>query len=377
MPLSILCASLNQQIKTKFIMKTIQKISLALLILIATAFKSNAQNQIEIVVVASSHDNSKSVQNFTAVIDKLKNFKPDIIFGEYLPAEDYGKLEDDNWAKKAFAKKVDYINKLNPETPKNIAKEIARNQKALASFPYYHKTRMNLAVEYAKMWDRGNFDYQMFVLENYMKPKFGKEELAEYSKMFCSIDSLKKLGVIRPGSEYNKIYFPLIFQLGQNQIYNMDCQTYDKPWGIAWGKTDSLYKIMASKAKADSLSPEAKTMTAIEKYWTYAPAEAKQFNADEYAGMNSSKYGELIEAWNFYGGRKFYGYQGFPTEALKEMVAEWTNRNAGMCKNIINQARIKNAKRVVVGVGAAHRTWMEEILAKNPDVKIINYNDLR
>ncbi|RZL36512.1 MAG: hypothetical protein EOP00_29405 [Pedobacter sp.] len=253
-------------------MKHILHLSLAFFLLVEVAFKSNAQNQIEIVIVASSHDNSKSTQNFQTIIDKLKNFKPDMVFGEYLPAEDYSKLADDNWAKKAFKNKVNYINKLNPESPKNISKLIKKNEKALASFPYYHKTRMNLAVEYAKTWDRGNFDYQIFVLENYMKAKFGKEELAEYSKMFGSTDSLKKLGVIRPGSEYNKIYFPLIYQLGQNQIYNMDCQAYDKPWGEAWGKTDSLYKIMEKKAKADSLSPEAKTMSAIDRYWSFSKA---------------------------------------------------------------------------------------------------------
>ena len=56
--------------------------------------------------------------------------------------------------------------------------------------------------------------------------------------MFGSVDSLKKMGLYRPGSEYSKIYFPLIYQLKQDRIYNMDCQTYDKPWGEAWNKTD-------------------------------------------------------------------------------------------------------------------------------------------
>jgi len=357
-------------------MKVIEKLSLAFLMLLAIAFKSYAQDQIEIVIVGSSHDNSKSTQNFQAVIDKLKNFKPDMVFGEYLPAEDYAKLEDDNWAKKGFRTKVNYIEKLNPLPVKNSSALIRKSQKALLSFPYYHKTRMNLAVQYAKTWDRGNFDYQVYVLENYMKPGFGKEEKASYDKMIGSTDSLKKLNIIRPGSEYSKIYFPLIYQLGQNQIYNMDCQAYDKPWGEAWGKTDSLYKIMAKTAKADSLSAEAKTLNAINKYWSYSEEEEKKLSIDEYAGMNTAKYGELIEAWNFYGGRKFYGYAGFPTEAVKEMVAQWVLRNEGMCKNIIQQAKEKKAKRVVIGVGAAHRVWMEEILAKNPDVKIINYNNL-
>ena len=168
----------------------------------------------------------------------------------------------------------------------------------------------------------------------------------------------------------------MIYQLGQNQIYNMDCQTYDKPWGIAWSKTDSLFKILSAKAKADSLSSEAKTLKAIEEYSSYADEEEKKFKNDEYAGMNTDKYAELNDAWNFYGGKKFFGYTGFPTETVKEMIAQWTLRNEGMCKNVIEQAKAKKAKRVVVGVGAAHRKIMEEILSKDPNIKIINYNDL-
>jgi len=357
-------------------MKTIQKLSLAFLLLNAIAFKSNAQNQIEIVIVGSSHNNAKSAQDFQPIIDKLKNFKPDMVFGEYLPVSDYAKLEENNWAVKVFKKGHDYIEKLNPQTPKNIVSQIKKDQKALSSFAYYHKTRMDLAVNFAKNWDRGNSEYQIFVLENYMKNSFGKEERVEYAKMFGNIDSLKKAGLYRTASEYSKIYFPLIYQLKQDRIYNMDCQTYDKPWSAAWAKTDSLNKIMINKAKADSTSAEAATVKAIETYWSYSEEESKVFNADQYAGMNTVKYGVLDEAWNFYGGTHFYGYAGFPTESVKAMIAQWTLRNEGMCKNIIEQAKAKNAKRVIVGVGASHRKWMEEILAKNPAVKIINYNDL-
>ncbi|WP_316808549.1 DUF5694 domain-containing protein [Pedobacter agri] len=356
-------------------MKKIQKTALAILVLISIALTSKAQ--IEIVIVGSSHNNLQSTQNFQAVIDKLKNFKPDMVFGEYIPAEDYAKLDDNNWAKKGFRTKVNYIQELNPESAKNASTLIRKNQKALLSSPNYHQTRMHLAVEYAKTWDRGNFDYQVYVLDNYMKPHFGNEEKAAYNKMFGGTDSLKKLNVLRPGSEYNKIFFPLIYQLGQNQIYNMDCQTFDEPWSVAWGKTDSLFKILSAKAKADTLSAEAKTLKAIEQYSSYADEEEKKFKDDEYAGMNTDKYAELNDAWNFYGGKKFFGYAGFPTETVKEMIAQWTLRNEGMCKNVIEQAKAKKATRVVVGVGAAHRKIMEEILSKNPDIKIVSYNDLK
>ena len=358
-------------------MKLIHKLSLACLLLMAFAAKTKAQNHLEIVIVGSSHNNSKSTQNFQSIVDKLKSFKPDMVFGEYLPATDYATLEDDHWAKKAFQKGYSYLDKLNPEPIKNAGSLIQKNRKALSGFEYYHKSRMDLALAYAKQWDRGNAEYQIFVLENYMKKAFGKEELARYTKMFGRADSLQKAGLYRPASEYSKIYFPLIYQLKQDRIYNMDCQTYDKPWGIAWGTTDSLFKVLDKKAKTDTLSAEAQTLKALNQYWLYTDEEEKKFMADEYAGMNTAKYGELDEAWNFYGGRKFYDYPGFPTASVKAMQVQWMLRNESMCKNIIDQAKAKNAKRVVVGVGASHRVWMEEILAKNPDVHIINFNDLK
>ena len=336
-----------------------------------------AQNQLEIVIVGSSHDNSKSTQNFQAIIDKLKNFQPDMVFGEYLPAADYAKLESGHWAKKGFQNKYDYIQRRNPETVKNIDTKIKKDLKALQSFAYYHKTRMDLAVNYTKKWDRGNADYQIFVLENEMKNRFGKEEQAAHIKTLGGSDSLKAIKFFRPGSEYNKIYFPLIYQLKHDQIYNMDCQTYDKPWSIAWAKTDSLFKVLLAKAKADTTSAEAETVKAIDAYSSFTAEEAKIYNADPYAGMNSQRYGIIDETWNFYGGSHFYGYAGFPTETVKAMLEQWMLRNEGMCRNIIDQAKAKKAKRVVVGVGASHRRWMEEILAKNPEVKIINFNDLK
>ncbi|MHA4895623.1 DUF5694 domain-containing protein [Pedobacter sp. PWIIR3] len=355
-------------------MKLSHSLSHIILLLIAFTFNSNAQ--IEIVIVGSSHNNAASAQGYQPIIDKFKNFKPDMVFGEYLPGSDYNKLDADNWAKQAFQKGYDYLAKRNPVEFKSLKANVKKSRKALSSFAYYHKLRMNLALASATQWDRGNTEYQIFILENYMKKAFSKEELAVYAKMFGSQDSLKRAGLYRPGSEYSNIYFPLIYQLKQDQIYNMDCQTYDKPWSEAWGKVDSLDKILSAKAKADPLSAEANTVNQREAYMNYSAEESKVFNADPYAGMNTAKYGELDEAWNFYGGSKFYGYPGFPTAEVKDMIAQWMLRNEGMCKNIIEQAKAKKAKRIVVAVGASHRKWMENILAKNKEVKIVNYNDL-
>lgn len=357
-------------------MKNILKLSLLLLLLNAFALKLTAQNQIEIVIVGSGHDNSKSKENFQSIIDKLKNFNPDMVFGEYTSNEDYLKLPATNWAVTSFSNGRNFIINRNPGQTKNISNQINKAQKGLISFPYYHKTRMDLAVNYAKNFDRANTEYQIFVLENYMKTSFGKGEQDTYAKMFGNTDSLTKARLYRTSSEYSKIYFPLIYQLKQNQIYAMDCQKYDSAWSVAWTKARLLVETMQAKAKADTLSAEARTVKAIEKYSSYTKEDYKIFQTSEYAGMNTPRYATLDASWNFYGGEHFYGYEGFPTDAIKAMIEQWVLRNQGMCDNLVNQAKQHHAKRIVVGVGASHRKWMEDILAKRTDVKLINFNDL-
>jgi hypothetical protein len=47
-----------------------------------------------------------------------------------------------------------------------------------------------------------------------------------------------------------------------------------------------------------------------------------------------------------------------------------------MCENVMRQAKANGAKRVVIGVGASHRIWMEDIFRQMPNVKVTNLNDL-
>lgn len=348
-----------------------------MLILVCSSAFIYAQDKLEIVILASSHDNSNSAENFRQIIDRLKKFKPDMVFGEYLSGPELKQLEPTNFGSKTFKPIAQFIDRHQPVTPKNLDAAIAKTRKALSKFAYYHQSRMDLAVNYIKNSDRGNGEYQIFVLENYMKKAFGKKEQAYYEQLFGNLDSLKKGRLWRPNSEYHKIYFPLIYELNQDYIYPMDCQKYDGPWSEAWSKVADIVKKMEAKAKADSLSPEARTLKAIDKYAAYTSEEEKAFNKAPYAMMNMPKYAELDACWNFYGGPHFYGYPGYPTEAVKAMIVQWTNRNEGMCENIIRQAKEKKAKRIVVGVGASHRKWMEEILNKRNDVVIVNYNDLQ
>lgn len=353
-------------------MHQIKKVVSALVLAFFCLPASNAQNKVQIMIVGSSHYNSDSIGYYREIIDKLKRFQPDMVFGEDLAPADLRSLEENNYGKRTFEKRHDYIQRLNPSNTNNRA--IAKGYRALANFQYLHRARMDLAIKLIKNSDPGNGNYQVFILEEYMKPHFSNEELAYYDQSFGPLDSLKKVGLYRPNSEYHQIFFPLLYELGHQKIYPMDCQKYDIAWTRAWAKTDSLIKIMERTAKEDSTSPEARTLQLIETYASYTEEEKKLFDGKPYEGMNTDRYKTLDAAWNFYGGEAFYGFPGFPTEAVKEMMHYWQLRNEGMCQNILQQARAHKAERVIVAVGASHLKAMEEILEKQDDVELINFN---
>ncbi|WP_110827185.1 DUF5694 domain-containing protein [Pedobacter nutrimenti] len=332
--------------------------------------------KIEIVVVGSSHSNPEGYDDFNVIISKLKAFKPDMVFGEYLSASDYKTLPAGNWAYDAFKIGRDFIARQHPDSSKNPEKKIRQANKSLAKFAYLHKLRMDLALDYMQIGDRGNAEYQLFVIENYMKKGFAEQEMAYYKRHFNSPDSLKKARLYRVDSEYSRIYFPLIYALGQNEIYPMDCQKYDGPWSQAWSSARKRIAELTKKANQDSTSAERKLMAEIDRYSTITDQDKKNMSPSSYTNMASKRYEALIDAWNFYGGTYFFEYPLFPVQEIKAMYAQWALRNENMCENVLKQAKDKKAKRIVIGVGAGHRKTMEDILSRDPDVKLVSYAEL-
>jgi hypothetical protein len=271
--------------------------------LVLLCAEASFAQKLEIMVVGSSHDNPPGYDDFDKIVDKLKSFKPDMVFGEYVADED---------------------------------SKLMQSRRADAA-------------------------YQAYILSRKRKE---------------SIDSLQKAGLYRPTSEYVTIFFPLIYSLGQSKIFPMDCQRYNEEWSRQWKLAAMAFTALEKKAEADSSSAEAKTFFAIKKHQSLTDDDRKTMSTSEYENMAHARFTELIDAWNFYGGSKFYGYPGFPDAAIKGMYEQWTLRNEGMCDNVLKQAKAMKAKRIVVGVGAAHRKIMEDILSKDPQVKIVSYLDL-
>ncbi|WP_192821311.1 DUF5694 domain-containing protein [Rufibacter sp. LB8] len=342
-----------------------------------TTWAKQQQEPLEILIVASAHQNTLAAEKYRPVIEKLKKYNPDMVFGEYMSSPDHkAALEAGYWNKANDEKRLAYLRSLSPKQTKTSPKHITKAYAALAKNPNNHQARMQLARDLYFTHDRGNAEYQFFVLETQLLPQFNQQQQASYRQQFGLSDSLKSRSIVRVNSEYHKIFFPLVYELKHPQIYPMDCQKYDNDWNQAWGSAAVLMKEMEQKAAADSTSAASQTQKRINQFMEAGWKDAYANKLSGYAFMNSAGYAKIDAAQNFYGGPTFYGAPGFPTQEVQQMIHFWTLRNQAMCENIIRQAKEKGAKKVVVAVGSSHRSWMEDILKTMPGVKLVNYNEI-
>ncbi|MDU0369842.1 DUF5694 domain-containing protein [Hymenobacter endophyticus] len=349
-----------------------------LLLVLPLAARSQSAAPLEVVVVASSHVNSGPAANFRPVIEKLKAYQPDMIFGEYTSATELKQLPADNYASRMFLPRRQFVQQRNPKARPLAPHQMEKARQALAGFPYYHKTRMDLARSYVLGFDRANAEYQLYLLHQEMKPRFGAQELAYFNTVFGGSDSLRQRRLVRPTSEYHKIFFPLAYELKHAQIYPMDCQLYDIAWSTAWGQAAEQVAALQARVKLDSTSAEAATWRRMKAanaaYENYGPATNTPLAV--YQALNAPAYAQVDEPINFYGGVALYGAPGFPTEEVKGMKAQWLLRNQGMCANVVRLARQQGARRVVVAVGASHGQLLSQLLRETTGVKVLSFNDL-
>ncbi|MVM40798.1 hypothetical protein GO730_29050 [Spirosoma sp. HMF3257] len=350
------------------------------LLLITVSFLASAQSvkkgqPLEILFIAAAHDyGAKPVEDFTYAINKALAFKPDAVFGENLSPEDYDAL-DRHWNKEAIDKRLAYLTKLGYPVPKHPQAFIARQYKLLRKYPNYHQERMKLAHALFMTHDFGNASYQFYLLDK-MRPAFGAEEVAAFTRILGPVDSLKNVG-FRRTNEYYNIFHPIAQTLKLEKIMPMDCQKYNTPWSAAWEKTDSLYKIFEKSIEADTNSADYRT---YQKLVNENNALQRLLNKANQAGkstefLNTVEWDKYTDFGNFYGNRYLFGLKGFPENGVRDMLKYWTLRNEGMCQNIVNRARQLGAKRVVVGVGASHRELMVSILKAMPGVTVYTLNE--
>ncbi|QDA58837.1 DUF5694 domain-containing protein [Hymenobacter jejuensis] len=338
-----------------------------------------AQKPLEVIIVGTSHYNGSPDSSYRPIINKLKAYRPDIVFGEYLSAADAQQLPADQSVAVPFQRRMQYMKRRELTTAPLTPKAAASARRQLRKKPLLHRQRIDLARYYASTYDRGNAEYQLYLLEEPFKTSLSPADRAYYSQAFGPADSLRKTArLVRPLTEYHRIFFPLLHELGQDQIYPMDCQRYDQAWNKASGEAYTQFVALQAGFKKDSATAEAATFrrisTAKPAYFAYLNAS----NSDEevYRAMNKPIFGTLSDNLNFFGDESLDGAVGFPTQAVRAMKAQWALRNQGMCDNIVRLARQQGATKVMVAVGSAHTMILQRLLTQMPNVHATTFDDL-
>ena len=337
---------------------------------------------LEVLMIGASHDyNPKPRQDVSTIHAKIRTFKPDAIFGEWLSPEDEKAMKN-YWNKENVMKRLNRLKQRRNIAEENIPAEIARYEKILANNPKDMKNRIDLALAYYQGYDAGNGYFQMWNVAKHLEKNPADTTVYNYARrMFFSstVDSLHK--AINPyiNDEYDYIAHPMMVELGMKKIYPMDSQRWDEQWSEAWGTADSVFYAKLNLAKKDSLSPEGKKARELSKQvsarmdYLIADTIKKYTMEHQTEGLNGPEMTEWLFRINFWAD-EYRQLSFFPADLYGKMFHWWWHRNNDMCQNTIDRARANGLKKVVIVVGANHAAIMTKIF-KEKGVNAINILD--
>ncbi|MGE8428028.1 MAG: DUF5694 domain-containing protein [Sphingobacterium sp.] len=336
----------------------------------------NAKAQdIEVLLIGVSHDYSKyPVQDFSSIHHKIRKFEPDAFFGEFLSKEDE-RLLMDYWCKQP---NIDRLKKLRSNrTIKDVLLQhtIDSLKRRSKQQPHDYHVKADLAHAYYLDQDVANGHYQFWQVYNFLW-HHPNSELETYIEKLLSpgVDttgrSMKRLKT----SEYAYIAFPMMQELGIEELMSMDCQDYDLNWQASWGAFDAKFALFRKNIVDSSKNYLKTALIAIDKgFEKYAHIEKSSNTITEW--LNTDEAAEISASGDFYL-PVMYNMNGFPKEDMLSKIHWWIMRNEGMCDNVVNRAKMVGAKRVVVLAGANHRKYMQDIFKTMPAVKVRNINEV-
>ncbi len=359
-------------------MRLFRHLSVLIGLLGAAMSLAHAQQPLEVVIIGTSHYNDGPAATYQPIIGKLRAYKPEMVFGEYLAAPDAQALPATSQYQLAQQRRLGYLRRRALTTAPLTSRAAAAATRQVRRQPQLARPHIDLARYYIATHDRGNAEYQLYLLEEPLKKNLTPADQRYYTAALGPVDSLRKVRLVRPLTEYHKIIFPLLTELGQAQIYGMDCQRYDDSWGQAYSQAATQKEALKAAFQTDSSTAQAQTYRRIDaaRKAYFAHLNQADTDVDAYRLLNAPAYEKIDEKFNFFGDTELYGAPGFPTEAVQEMHRQWVLRNQGMCDNVVRQARQQGARRVLVAVGASHGQQMRLLLQQMPNVHVRTFNEL-
>lgn len=330
--------------------------------------------QVDIIVIGVSHNYSKyPEQDFSGIHDKIKKFQPDAFFGEFLSKEDE-RLVMDYWCKQPNIKRLEMLMNNRSIPVALLPKRIDSLKKLSLSEPQNYWIKTDLAHAYYLNQDVANGHYQFWQVFNNLQ-QIPNAELENYVNKLLSpqLDttgrSMKRLKT----SEYALIAFPMMQEMGIQELLPMDCQDYDLNWQASWVAFDAKFNVFKNDTTTSFRKELKSNLDKINKgYEKYDSVEKSSKNVTEW--LNTEEASAIAASGDFYL-PEMYDMNNFPKEEMLSKIHWWIMRNKGMCDNVVNRARKAGAKKVVVIAGANHKKYMQDIFETMPDVRVRNINE--
>lgn len=332
--------------------------------------------KVDILLVGVSHNyRNYAQQDLSGIYSKIKKFKPDAFFGEFLSKEDEKNIMD-YWCKQENIKRLEILKKNRDITEEKLQKVIdslkilsIRNPK-----DYYLKT--DLAHAYYLNQDVSNGHYQFWQVFNNLQQSPDIELEKYVNKILSPQLDVKGRSMQRlKTSEYALIAFPLMKEMGMQELYPMDCQDFD----LNWSASALAFYNKFETFKKDSLASYADELKAIltrrdKGFEKYANIEKNSKNVTEW--LNTDEASTISSSGDFYF-PELYNIKGFPKDEMLSQIHWWLMRNKGLSENVVNRARVLGTKKIVVIAGANHRKYMQDIFEKMPNVTVRNINEFQ
>ncbi|WP_343534794.1 DUF5694 domain-containing protein [Pedobacter sp.] len=336
----------------------------------------NAKAQdIEVLLIGVSHDYSKyPKQDFSSIHQKIRKFKPDGFFGEFLSKEDE-RLVMDYWCKQPNINRLKMLRSNKPIQEELLPHTIDSLKKQSLLRPNDYRIKAELAHAYYLDQDVANGHYQFWHVHHSLQQQ-PNAELESYVNKLLSpkLDTTGRSMRRLKTSEYAYIAFPMMRELGMKELLAMDNQEYDLNWQASWEAFDTKFALFR-KGLSDSLKNQLKSaLTTIQNgYAKYDQIEMSSNTVTEW--LNTDEASQISASGDFYL-PVMYHMKGFPREEMLSKIHWWIMRNEGMCNNVVNRAKKIGAQRVVVLAGANHRKYMQDIFKTMPNVKVSNINEV-
>ncbi|PLK42320.1 DUF5694 domain-containing protein [Emticicia sp. TH156] len=345
-------------------------------------FAQTPTQNLEVLMIGASHQyNPQPKQNLTGIHTKIRVFKPDAVFGEWLSPEDEKAIKD-YWNKKNVLSRIDRLKQKNNIDDKDLTGLLIKYENVLEKNPDNMKNRIDLAVAYYLNHDAGNGYFQMWNVAKHLQKNPKDTAVFNYARLkyfSAAVDSLHE--AINPyiDDEYDYVAHPMMVEFGLKKIYPMDSQRWDNEWSEAWGKADSVFYARLKLLKKDSLSNEGKKAIEIDKYirnrMDYLRNDAiKTFSMNHITeGLNGPQMTEWLFRINLYSD-EYRQLSIFPADLYAWKFHWWWHRNNDMCNNTIERAKVNGFKKVMIVVGANHAAIMTKIF-REKGVKVTNIID--